>query len=81
MRMVEAGGEVESDVDEGALDMAAVTFIERQAPSQPPRGLKESPKSGLKRYQTLSPKACMGGRWRRYRRERGFPRARSAPNT
>src|SRR5436309_14235807 len=41
MVAVDAGGEVESDGDKGALDMAAVTFIERQAPRQPPRGLKE----------------------------------------
>jgi len=37
---VEAG-EVASDGDKGALDMAAVTFIERQAPRQPPRALSK----------------------------------------
>jgi len=42
MVAVEAG-EVESDGDKGALDMAAVTFIERQAPRQPPTPL--SPKN------------------------------------
>jgi len=41
-------GEVESDGDKGALDMAAVTFIERQAPRQPPRGLKASSRESLK---------------------------------